>query len=198
MCCFLCVVLLYVWFSLMFFVLFKCFVKFKKRKQQKNISKGGYETLKNYGCLVFPKVVFLFSLVVFSMFGFPEGFFSCLNFLENQKKQKRKRKHIQGWVWNRLKLCVCWFSLSCVLFYFVFFCIFGFLKGCLRFMKTFGKTKKNNNNKKTYPRVGLKPLKDLFCWFSLMFFVLFSLVFFCIFGFPEAFSRWSRCLGFRY
>ena len=45
--------------------------------------------------------------------------------------------------------------------------------------------------KQTYPRVGLKPLNTLLLF-------VFPKVFFCMFGFPEAFSKWSRCLGFRY
>ena len=67
-----------------------------------------------------------------------------------------------------LKTLLFWFSLRLLLFSLVLFCIFSFLKCCLSFVKTFGKTK---NKKKTnpYPRVGLKPLKTLFVWFSLRF-----------------------------
>ena len=100
----------------------------QKHKNQKK-SKGGSETFKSF-------VVFVFSLVVFGIFGFPEG-------------------------------------------------LFGFLK-------TFGKTKKELISKG-----GSETFKHFVCWFSRRF-CWCSLVFFCTFGFPEAFSRWSRCLGFRY
>ena len=73
----------------------------------------------------------------------------------------------------------------------------GFPEGFFGFLKTFGKTKKPNKTK-PISKGGSETFKNfVFFWFSRKYF-WFSLVFFGIFGFPEAFSRWSRCLGFRY
>ena len=51
----------------------------------------------------------------------------------------------------------------------VFFGMLGFPEGLFGVLKTLGKTNKKQTNKKTYPRVGLKPLKTLYVWFSRMF-----------------------------
>ena len=66
----------------------------------------------------------------------------------------------------------------------VFFGIFGFPECVCWFSKNHRENQKNKKTKKTYPRVGLKPLKALFFGF-LEGCLGFCLVFFCIVGFPE-------------
>ena len=76
---------MFVWFSLVFFGIvgfpkgfcgfLKTFGKTKQPNKTKPISKGGSETFKNFGCLVFPKVFvgrLWFSLVFLV---FPKVFF---------------------------------------------------------------------------------------------------------------------------
>ena len=74
------------------------------------------------------------------------------------------------WVFPKVVVCFLWY--------------FGFSRRFFWFCKNL-----RENPKKTYPRVGLKPLETLFVCLFLMF-VLFSLVFFGIFGFLEG------CFGF--
>ena len=77
------------------------------------------------------------------------------------------------------------------------FCCFGFPDGLFSCLKPSGKptkSEKQTNKTNPYPRVGLKPLTTLCCWFSRMLF-WFSLVFFGIFGFPEGLFCFLKTFG---
>ena len=98
--------------------------------------------------------------------------------LENQKKTKCF-KGFRPTLKYGFVFFIVWFSLMC-------FCVFVF-RIFVNFLKTFGKTKKtNNNNNKQYPRVGLKPLKTVLLlvfpkvvlvFFGFLLYVWFSLTF---------------------
>ena len=108
------------------------------------------------------------------------------NFRENQtyKRKPTKTKTTFGKTKNKVfKGCRPTLGYGFVFFvllvlpnYFLFF-------WCSLMFFWFSKKPSGKPNK-TYPRVGLKPLKTLFFWFSRRFF-WFSLVFFGIFDFPE-------------
>ena len=146
----------------------------------------GLKPLKTLVCLVFPKKCLVFFGVLWYVWFSRKCFLFSKNLRENQTKKQKTYPRVGLKPLKTVFFCFpegfLWFSLV----------FFGFPEGSFGLLKTFGKTKK-----KTYPRVSLKPLKTLVVWFSRCFF-WFSLVSFGIFGFPEAFSRWTRCLDFRY
>ena len=119
-----------------------------------------------------------FSLVVFGMFGFLEGF---VGYIKTFGKTQNTYPRV------RLKPLTTLLFLFFLMFLFVVV-FFGFhlylwfsrmicwLCKNLRENPNNKQTQKKTKTKKTYPRVRLKPLKTLFFWLFLMF-VWFSLVF---------------------
>ena len=98
------------------------------------------------------------------------------------KTNKQKNKNISKGGSETFKNFDCWFSRMCFWFSLVFFSICGFPEGLFGFLKTFGKTKKTQNNKPiskggsetfknfvvlVFPKVLLFFVGFLwYCWFS--------------------------------
>ena len=160
---------LYCWFSRRFVWFSKNLLENNNNKNKQTISKGGSETFKNcvFLCLFSLCLLVVFSLVVFCIFGFLEGFFGLLNTFGKTSKNPRVGL-------KPLRTLCFWFSRRFFWLSFVFFGIFGFLENVFGVLtKPSGKPKqqKKQQQKKTYPRVGLKPLRTWCVWFSQRFFL---------------------------
>ena len=174
--CFLC----YCWFSLRLFLSFVKKKRSGKHKQKtttttnKPISKGGSETFKNF--VIWVVCVFLVFFSVLCCFVFSQTL--VLRFVKKVGKTSNNNNNNKTHPYPRvglkpLKALVVGFPESCVWCSFVFFCIFGFIKG---FVCVFFKNVRENLKTKSinpYPRVGLKPLKTLFLLFSRRFCLVF-------------------------
>ena len=155
----------------------------------------GLKSLKTLFCLkVFPKVLLIFFGFLL-YFWFSRRFFWFFKNLRENPKTKNNKPISKGGSETFKHLFSFFVFPKVFLIFFGFLWYFWFSRTFFGFSKNLRENQKTT--KQTYPSVGLKPLTFLFFWFSRRYF-WFSLVFFSIFGFPEAFSRWSRCLGFRY
>ena len=77
--------LLYFWFSRMFCWFCKNLRENQQKQTKTNISKGESETFKNFGCLVFPNIFWVFFGFLWYCW-FSRRFFGfCKNLRENQK-----------------------------------------------------------------------------------------------------------------
>ena len=162
------------------------------KENQRKPKKPSGNTQKQTKCLKVSDAPLDMGLVLFCCLAFPKVFRKQKNLRENQKNKENQKKNRENQTNKVFK------GFRPTLGYgFGLVCFFGFPECFLRKPKKHSGKPKKQTRPNPYPRVRLKPLKTVFVWFSRRFFWL-SLVFFGIFGFPEAFSRWSRCLGFRY
>ena len=170
-------------FSLVFFCmfgfpegfLFSKNLRGKKRKQKKTYPRVGLKHLKT-----------LVSLVVFCMFGCQSVFWLSKNLRENQQTKKNKpiskggSETFQNFVFlvfPKVFVCFLWFSFVCLVFPKVF---------C--FLKTFGKTNKNNNKKQPISKGGSETFKNFGCFgFPKVVFAFLRFSFVCL-VFPKLFQ----------
>ena len=85
-------VILYCWFSLMFFLFSKNLRENQKNEKQNPYPRVGLKPLKTLLCFL----MFVWcSLVFFYMFGFPECFFMFFVYIRENQKKKQDKNHIQ-------------------------------------------------------------------------------------------------------
>ena len=124
--------------------------------------------------------------VFFSIFGFLDCLFGFVKtFGKTKKTYPRVSLKPLNTFWGLFLMFVCcflWFSL-----------VFWLSRMICWFCKNLRENKKKQQ-KEIYPRVSLKPFKQMFCWLFLMCFWC-SLVFFGIFGFPEGFFGFLKSFG---
>ena len=192
---------LFVWLSRLF-LLFWCSQTFvclfcktfgKTKKQKKNKKTYPRVGLKPLNTLFFgfPEGVLVFFGFLWYLWFSWRFFWFSKNLRENNTNTTNKPIS-KGGSETFKHFVVVGFPEGVFGFYLVFFCIFGFLKSCFGFVKTFGKTKKQ------YPRVGLKPLNTLFFGFSRRcFWFLFGFLWYCwfslsFFGFVKTFGKTKK------